>query len=720
MPAHVRPTVPRPLLLLLAVLAATAGLLTLAPPAAAEPDEHPFLATPTPMPGALVEAGKTELGALLWPGATGNLAPESVTVSIDGEPVAGHHLDASLTGQAWRVRATVELTPGTHVAEVRFTDATGRSTERAWSFTSTARTTRRFAGPGRVETAVALSAGTFSSQGNADAPVAAVLARADDFADALTGVPLAVHVGGPLLLSGRDGLPAATAAELLRVLAPGSTVHLLGGAAALSDGVLRDVAALGMRPVRHGGLDRFETAAAVARLLPPSEGAILASGTSFADALSASVPAARDGMPVLLTATARLPEATARVISERNPSIVTIVGGTAVVGEHVGQQARAEGREVRRVAGPDRYATAVAVLEAFWDGAAAVSLANGEAFPDALAGARHATTLDQPVLLTRPRSLAAATAEALRLHAPDHFDVYGGPAAVSDAVARAAVRAAEATDGAPRVSRTDPSDLATVATLKAVTVEFDRPVEAHTASVYVEFAGAELQGAVEHTGPASLVFRPSAHQPAPARHVAHPVVVAVRAHGIDGQVVHHEWSFTYLDPGPVFATAGPVSLHLPSREVELIAYHEARHRGAQQLQPHDTTAPAMTLPSRQRGTGSRSAADIVAAPGSEVLAPVSGTVLRAGSYVLYCDYQDQFVVIAPDSRPQWEVKMLHFQGLRLAAGDRVVAGQTVVADGPRVLPFRSQVDRYTHARNWPHLHVEVVDPAVPAGPGGGC
>jgi hypothetical protein len=95
-------------------------------------------------------------------------------------------------------------------------------------------------------------------------------------------------------------------------------------------------------------------------------------------------------------------------------------------------------------------------------------------------------------------------------------------------------------------------------------------------------------------------------------------------------------------------------------------------------------------------------------------------VTRAGSYRLYCDYSDHYLVIEPDAHPGWEVKMLHFVGLQVSAGQRVVANHTIVGTGPRTLPFESQVDEYSHPRNWPHVHVEVVDPSIPDRPGSGC
>jgi biotin carboxyl carrier protein len=171
-----------------------------------------------------------------------------------------------------------------------------------------------------------------------------------------------------------------------------------------------------------------------------------------------------------------------------------------------------------------------------------------------------------------------------------------------------------------------------------------------------------------------------------------------------------------------FATVGPITLVHPSSRVETVAFHESNHDGAQQQSPLPTAAAPRTLDSRERDTGPRGAADIVADPDVEIRAPVSGVVKRGGPYVLYCDNRDHFVVIEPDGRPGWEVKLLHIAGLFVRAGDRVEAGVTVVAPRPTRLPFESQVDEVTTDPAWPHVHVEVVDPSIPDRPssGGGC
>lgn len=172
-----------------------------------------------------------------------------------------------------------------------------------------------------------------------------------------------------------------------------------------------------------------------------------------------------------------------------------------------------------------------------------------------------------------------------------------------------------------------------------------------------------------------------------------------------------------------FATVGGILLMHPAQRIERVAFHESNHEGARQMDPLPSASAPVTLESRERGTGSRTAADIVADPTGEIRSVVTGTVIRAGSYVLYCDYTDYFVVIEPDAHPGWEVKMLHMAGVNVSVGDRVTAGSTVVGPRPTLLAFESQVDELTTGDgHWPHVHVEVIDPSIPnrPSPGGGC
>ena len=165
-----------------------------------------------------------------------------------------------------------------------------------------------------------------------------------------------------------------------------------------------------------------------------------------------------------------------------------------------------------------------------------------------------------------------------------------------------------------------------------------------------------------------------------------------------------------------YASVGPVVLHHPSDRIEAIGFHQSARDGAQEQAPVASAVTWFTMESRDRDTAPRGAADVVVEPGREIRAPVTGTVIRAGTYTLYCDHVDQFVVIEPEARPGWEVKVLHFEGLAVSKGQRVEAGTTRIGAQARVLPFPSQVEEYTGLPPWPHVHVEVVDPTVPDRP----
>ncbi len=166
-----------------------------------------------------------------------------------------------------------------------------------------------------------------------------------------------------------------------------------------------------------------------------------------------------------------------------------------------------------------------------------------------------------------------------------------------------------------------------------------------------------------------------------------------------------------------FGSVGDIDLFLPSQAVELIGYHQSTHPGAQGIENLDVAGiPMMVMDSRNRGTHRMGAADLAVHPGFEIRSPVTGTVIRGGGYILYCTYRDDYVVIEPDARPGWEVKVLHIDGLQVSTGDRVIAGETVLAPTQTLFPFRSQIDEFTGEPSWGHVHIEVVDPSIPRDP----
>lgn len=169
-------------------------------------------------------------------------------------------------------------------------------------------------------------------------------------------------------------------------------------------------------------------------------------------------------------------------------------------------------------------------------------------------------------------------------------------------------------------------------------------------------------------------------------------------------------SSTARGPSRVFGHVGGVALLLPAERVEMVGFHQASDINSLNMTP---AAGTVRLPSRHRPTSRHTAADIVVHPQSEIYAPVSGVVKRAGDYLLYCKHPDAFAVISPDGHPELEVKMLHISGRRVRPGDRVVAGETLIAKRPTKLPFASQVDTFVGPQ-WPHVHMEVTKLDVPS------
>lgn len=211
----------------------------------------------------------------------------------------------------------------------------------------------RVAGSTRVGTSVATAQRVF------DAADTVVVAAGDAAADALVSAPLAAAQPGPLLLTGRDRLPAVVAEEIARL---GATQALVvGGEAAVSAAVVADLQALGLAVSRIAGDDRFETAAAVAREVGEWSGAFVASGAAPADAVVAAPLAAIQSRPVLLVTADDVPAPTAALLQERAVTEVVLIGGTASISAAVAQRLEADGRTVGRIGGADRIATAAAV-----------------------------------------------------------------------------------------------------------------------------------------------------------------------------------------------------------------------------------------------------------------------------------------------------------------------------------------------------------------------
>src|SRR5690606_6787534 len=199
----------------------------------------------------------------------------------------------------------------------------------------------------------------------------ALLARADLFPDALTTGALQGLFDAPLLLSGGDELDERVVTELERL---GTTnVVVLGNEQAISETLTDALAADGLNVYRLGGATRIETAvAAVSEANPDATTAVLtrayaAEGAddaqAFADLLGVSPWAAEHDWPVLLSQSEVLTPSVAAFLADSALTEIIIIGGETAISAAVEEAINELGIATRRVAGSNRFATAIAIAE---------------------------------------------------------------------------------------------------------------------------------------------------------------------------------------------------------------------------------------------------------------------------------------------------------------------------------------------------------------------
>lgn len=291
--------------------------------------------------------------------------------------------------------------------------------------------TSRIAGDGRISTAAAIARVSHPTRSHT-----AVLAAAGNFPDALAGGPLAAALRAPLLLVHRDSVPDETRAAL-RDLGV-RQVWLLGGESMISPDVAAAMAAAGIDVRRLAGKSRVETSIEVARRVGAPDGRVfLATAATFPDALVASGPAGQLRMPILLSQGRRLHPAVAGLLATSAVSEVVVLGGPQAVGEAVVDDLERLGLDVTRLAGVSRYGTAAAILE--WTAArtevdrSRLLVAQGDAFPDALAGGALAAAHDVQLMTVPAHQIDAdpAAAAFFAQHPATRVTILGGLGAVS-------------------------------------------------------------------------------------------------------------------------------------------------------------------------------------------------------------------------------------------------------------------------------------------------
>ncbi len=334
-------------------------------------------------------------------------------------------------------------TVGSYTYTVTGRDATGAGASA--TYTQVIRLNRvidQVYGPDRYQTSVEVA-----QQGFPDGASIVFVADGNTFPDALSAGPAATKLGGPVLLTAPDALPAAVAGEV-SALAP-SKVVIVGGTGAVSNGVQAQLTKLVPNTVRWSGSDRYATSRAIVSNAFGSNipDVFVATGTNFPDALAAGAAAGAVGAPILLVngSAGALDSATSRFLLGTGVTYAYIAGGTGAVSAGVanGIWLSVTG-DVGRFAGSDRYQTAEQINEAVWNTngkntsqptSNLAFLVTGLNFPDALSAGPLAGGTNAPMYLVPPTCVPNAVISDLNGLGASFVVLVGGPGVLPQPIA---------------------------------------------------------------------------------------------------------------------------------------------------------------------------------------------------------------------------------------------------------------------------------------------
>ena len=254
-----------------------------------------------------------------------------------------------------------------------------------------------------------------------------IVANGTNFADALAGSYLAAKKNAPILMT--DGKNSTAIKTYIKNnVTAGGTVYILGGTAAVSDKVLSGLT--GYTVKRLAGADRYATNLEILKEAGvTNEEIIVATGTGFADSLSASA----SGKPILLVGKKLSAEQKAYLASVQTQQYY-VIGGTSAVSVALENEVKTYG-EVKRIGGSTRYQTSVMVAETFFNNATSAVVAYGRNFPDGLCGGPLAYAMEAPLILTENSKAADAVAFTTTRKIASGV-VLGGAGLVSDNTTR--------------------------------------------------------------------------------------------------------------------------------------------------------------------------------------------------------------------------------------------------------------------------------------------
>ena len=189
---------------------------------------------------------------------------------------------------------------------------------------------------------------------------------------------------------------------------------------------------------RIAGRNRQLTAVEVSKtLFEKADTVILTSSDKMVDALASSPYGVGKNAPTLLVEKDSIMDEVLQEIKRLNPSQIIIAGGKTVVSEKVEDQIKQLGIKPQRIAGADRFETAVKLgeqIRANSTNKKEIILVNGFNNIDALTAGSLASKLNIPILLTQSDQLNEIIEKAIKDWGIEKVTIIGGKTQVSEAI----------------------------------------------------------------------------------------------------------------------------------------------------------------------------------------------------------------------------------------------------------------------------------------------
>lgn len=225
-----------------------------------------------------------------------------------------------------------------------------------------------------------------------------ILASGENYADALVANSLVAKYDIPIVLTGKNFIPSYTKDYILSNTL--NEIIIVGGENSISKSIENNLSSLNININRIFGKDRYETSLNIAKNTINDNNLnnlIIANGTFFTDALSASTASAKLNIPILLSNGISLSSDMQKYLNGKNIENLYIVGGENSIKNSVKNGINYNNE--KRLSGNNRIETSIAVANEFFENSNSLIVASGNTFPDALTSTSISKTKNIPLIL---------------------------------------------------------------------------------------------------------------------------------------------------------------------------------------------------------------------------------------------------------------------------------------------------------------------------------